>query len=596
MATATPQDMLKEYLIGIGFQVDEPGHKKLDEGIKKLDKGILQYRDDIILTGITLAAEVKSIAGDLQKLYFASQLTGASATELTSWGLAAQAAGISADAAAQATKNFGSSMRSLGNRTLVSMILGPGNITGDSVKDLNTFLTKMGKMGAPGSVGFEAAKGMVQRIAGMNPDDFYLWLKNKPARDAQENALAASRKREGLSSTTYDKTNAEANEFLQKLTLIDTEFGDLKMVLESKLLPLAPRILDFMENFVAWVNKADAGSMAWAAGITAIVSSLGLLGASKLALGFVGRNLGLRGGGAAAVGEGEAVAGGGIGLFGVAGAAAVGVAVGMALDWVGQHKDEVRKAVGAQVYTATGGALGREPGLGGGAAVTPKPGEKWYFPVAHNTMQADTRGWWRRHWDATNSKLFGPSYSEAAAWAATNTRGSGASGDPSGLADIVRGVIGAESNGHQTDAHGHTLTSSAGALGLMQLMPDTAKQLGVDPNDPKQNVAGGTAYLKQLYAKYGNWNQALEAYNWGPGKLDDALKHGTLVPSGVVAYANDVQARAGAAQPTAQTANVVINGVPAGDEQKVGDAAKHGTMSAFSELLRNNNDLGAVPG
>jgi len=113
------------------------------------------------------------------------------------------------------------------------------------------------------------------------------------------------------------------------------------------------------------------------------------------------------------------------------------------------------------------------------------------------------------------------------------------------LSDIVRGVIGVESGGHQTNAFGQTLTSSAGALGLMQLMPGTAASLGVDPNNAQQNVAGGTAYLQQLYAKYGNWGQALEAYNWGPGNLDKALKNGTAIPSGVQAYATAVERRAG---------------------------------------------------
>src|ERR1035437_3770338 len=98
MATATQQDMLKQYLVAIGFQVDEPGHKKLDEGIKKLDKGILQYRDDVVLTGLALTEFVKNTANDLQKLYIASLLTGSSAADITKWGVAAQAAGMSADA------------------------------------------------------------------------------------------------------------------------------------------------------------------------------------------------------------------------------------------------------------------------------------------------------------------------------------------------------------------------------------------------------------------------------------------------------------------------------------------------------------------
>jgi soluble lytic murein transglycosylase-like protein len=80
---------------------------------------------------------------------------------------------------------------------------------------------------------------------------------------------------------------------------------------------------------------------------------------------------------------------------------------------------------------------------------------------------------------------------------------------------LVRSVMSAES-GLQANA-----VSSKGAIGLMQLMPDTAQQLGVDPYDPAQNVEGGTRYLRDLLAKYdgGLWH-ALAAYNAGPGAVE----------------------------------------------------------------------------
>jgi soluble lytic murein transglycosylase-like protein len=64
--------------------------------------------------------------------------------------------------------------------------------------------------------------------------------------------------------------------------------------------------------------------------------------------------------------------------------------------------------------------------------------------------------------------------------------------------------------------------SSAGAIGLTQLMPETAATLGVDPHDPQQNLEGGARFLRMMLDRFGSERLALAAYNAGPGRVERA--------------------------------------------------------------------------
>src|SRR5262249_21263447 len=107
--------------------------------------------------------------------------------------------------------------------------------------------------------------------------------------------------------------------------------------------------------------------------------------------------------------------------------------------------------------------------------------------------------------------------------------------------DLVRAVMQVES------AFNPNARSPKGAMGLMQLMPATARQYGVaNPYNPAENVRAGVAYLRELLDRYQEKEElALAAYNAGPGAVD---KHGQAVPPyretrNYVAHINQMAAR-----------------------------------------------------
>ncbi len=132
----------------------------------------------------------------------------------------------------------------------------------------------------------------------------------------------------------------------------------------------------------------------------------------------------------------------------------------------------------------------------------------------------------------------------------------------------VREVIRQESGGHLFE-NGHLIISSAGAMGLMQVMPATYDELraryslGDDPYEPHDNIMAGTAYLRELYDVYGSPG-FLAAYNAGPGRLDDYLTKRRPLPDETRRYVARIGTAIGDSQPEklSSSSQYAMNQIP----------------------------------
>ena len=122
---------------------------------------------------------------------------------------------------------------------------------------------------------------------------------------------------------------------------------------------------------------------------------------------------------------------------------------------------------------------------------------------------------------------------------------------------IIASVIRAESGG-RTTLNGRPITSRAGAMGLMQLMPGTWAELrselrlGPNPYDPRDNILAGTLYLGKLGDRFG-YPGMIAAYNAGPARYAAYLTRRQRLPAETVAYLNTVTGRTTATAITSLT-------------------------------------------
>jgi soluble lytic murein transglycosylase-like protein len=291
-------DIIKEFLVSLGFKVDETQFKRFDVQLGKTQKDVLAFGKTLFGVATALEAMVEEFASSMEKLYYASQRTGASASSLQALESGAQRIGLQAGQATGALTGMVQAMRL--NPGLEALLRGSLGVRSNDTKMLLDLVGQLRTMPF-----YQAAQ--FAQLFGIDPETLRAMEQN------YEQLLQAERDRQALNERAGVQTDKLAHDSTVFMNALRDLWDTLKKVGEQVLaffLPPAMAVLKVVQGLVNGfleLNKATAG---WAGALGAVVSAL----YSIKALGSVlGRLLGGRAAATVAGGAATAAAGGSAG-------------------------------------------------------------------------------------------------------------------------------------------------------------------------------------------------------------------------------------------------------------------------------------------
>lgn len=523
---AHDREILREFLVALGYQVDNVGARKFQDALSGASKTAARASAIIAAVGVAAEVMVTKFSRSMEKLYYASERTGAAVKNIQALEYGAEQIGIKGEDARQVLESLSRSLRL--NPGLVALLnsLGVQTTGRDRVDVLRDLIAQLSKM--PHYVGAQYAQ-----MFGIDEQTFFhmkrwfdelnaaqkerLELQQRAGFDAQE-AAKMSREYANELRAVWERVEVLSQALGIKLLPYFKEFSGIVKGLLDDLMQLDGSLdldmlgewgqqskeiyndLDQIVKWIQWLINTDIAKTLFGTGFLIISQHAHMLldvinAITALMVGDLPRA-----------------------------AAKMRSAFGRLALPGGVFEDDGTTDTWLQRFARRIG------------------GDKHMAPAER---QAEASG----DWPTTESmvdKFLSRGGQTLGSLRDIATQAARTYGIPPAL---FHALIKKESNWNQLDPNtGRILTSSAGALGLSQLMPSTARGLGVDPSNATQNIQGGARYLAQMFAQFGNWRDALAAYNAGPN-------------SGLTAgygYADSIMRNSGVN--FSQTTNITVNG------------------------------------
>lgn len=237
------KDIIREFLVALGFQVDEKGLKNFNEGVERATKGVKQLVTTIGASALAVSAGVSAFASKLERIYFVAQRTGAAATSLKAFDFAARNLGISTETAFGAVESLAKFLRNnpAGEGYLATLGVQTRNANGE-LRDTVDILADVGKELANKPTWLASQYGNVLGIdenllLAMRSGDFSKFMQQY--RDMSRNS--------GL-----DKAAEDSHRFMVQLRQLGTSFENFGIKVEGALLR---KVGPLLEKFQRWFDE-----------------------------------------------------------------------------------------------------------------------------------------------------------------------------------------------------------------------------------------------------------------------------------------------------------------------------------------------------
>lgn len=249
-------NVLREFLVSLGFKVDEVGMKKFSTSVESVTKTVLKLGAEVAAAATGVVAGVKIISSQMENLYYASQRTGATVGNIMALRYAAGQIGLTADQAQGSLENFARTLRlNPGTNSLLDSL----GVTGkDPAEKFDSFIAKAKQMQPYVAAAYAG-------LFGIDPDTLLMLEQGQDKRLAAEQAYHQKLAAFGIDPDQAARAGVDFNNSLRSVK--DT-FSDLWIVIESKLAPVLTPLVDQFEKF----SENHAGEVAQ--GIADAVQSL----------------------------------------------------------------------------------------------------------------------------------------------------------------------------------------------------------------------------------------------------------------------------------------------------------------------------------